>query len=108
MGSFLETALQDARYAIRAFRRNPFFALTAILTAALSIGGASAVFSATDRVLFRPLPYASADRLTSVGMMMPLDTNEFLFPNWYFQLRRNPGPFEEVSAFQAGTIDTNL
>jgi predicted permease len=104
----LETTLQDARYAIRGLVRNPVFSLTAILTAALGIGATSAVFSAVDRVLFRPLPYADEDRLVSAGMMAPLDTNEFLFAEPYFDLRRNPGPFEQVTAFQAGTIHTDL
>jgi len=104
----IESTLQDARYAIRGLVRNPVFSLTAILTAALGIGATSAVFSAVDRVLFRPLPYADEDSLVSAGMMAPLDTNEFLFAEPYFDLRRNPGPFQHVTAFQAGTIQTDL
>src|SRR5262245_62043771 len=108
MRPLLETTLQDIAYAVRVFKRNPLFALTAILTAALGIGGATAVFSAVDRVLFRPLPYVDSNRLVSFGMMTPLDTNEFVFPGWYFQVRRSLGPFEEVTAFQAGNIATDL
>ena len=104
----LETALRDARYAIRGLMRNPAFSLTAILAAALGIGATSAVFSAVDRILFRALPYAAEDRLVSAGMMAPLDTNEFLFAEPYFDLRRHPGPFQEVTAFQAGAIATDL
>ncbi len=108
MLSALETTRQDARYAMRGLLRNPAFSLTAILAGALGIGASSAVFSVVDRILFRALPYANEDRLVSVGMMAPLDTNEFLFADPYFSLRRNPGPFEQVTAFQAGTIDTDL
>jgi putative ABC transport system permease protein len=104
----LETAFADARYALRGLHRNPALSLTAIVTIALGIGATSAVFSAVDRVLFRPLPYPAEDRLVSAGMMTPLDTNEFLFADPYFDLRRNPGPFQEVTAFQAGTIDIDL
>jgi predicted permease len=104
----IESTLQDARYAIRGLVRNPVFSLTAILTAALGIGATSAVFSAVDRVLFRPLPYADEGSLVSAGMMAPLDTNEFLSAEPYFDLRRNPGPFQQVTAFQAGTIHTDL
>src|ERR1700722_12027459 len=100
-----ETILQDLRYAVRGLARNPVFSLTAILAAALGIGATSAVFSAVDRILFRPLPYLNENGLVSVGMMAPLDTNEFLFAEPYFDLRRNPGPFLEVTAFQAGTIE---
>ncbi len=108
MPAALETTLQDIRYAIRGLIRNPAFSLTAILAGALGIGASSAVFSAVDRILFRALPYASEDRLVSAGMMAPLDTNEFLFAEPYFALRRDPGPFEEVTAFQAGAIETDL
>ena len=104
----LETIWQDVRYATRGLRKNPAFSLTAILTAALAIGAASAVFSAVDRILFRALPYPDEDRLVSVGMMTPLDTNEFLFAEPYLALRRSPGPFQEVTAFQAGAIATDL
>lgn len=104
----LEILWQDVRYALRGLRRNPAFSLTAIAAAALGIGATSAVFSAVDRILFRALPYAHEDRLVSVGMMAPLDTNEFLLAEPYFDLRRNPGPLEQITAFQAGTIATDL
>jgi predicted permease len=100
--------LDDLRYALRAMRRNPGFTVTGVLAAALGIGAAAAVFSAVDRVLFRAMPYRDEARLASVGMMAPLDTNEFLFANGYFDLRRNPGPFEAVTAFQAGTAACDL
>ena len=104
----LEFFGQDVGYAIRGLVRNPGFALTAILVATLGIGAATAVFSAVDRILFRPLPYLDEDQLVSVGMMAPLDTNEFLFAESYFDLRSHPGPFQEVTAFQAGAIETDL
>ncbi len=104
----LDRFSQDLRYAVRGLLRNPVFSLTAILAAALGIGATTAVFSAVDRILFRPLPYLDESRLVSVGMMAPLDTNEFFLAENYFDLRRHPGPFQEVSAFQAGSIETDL
>jgi predicted permease len=108
MLSALETTLQDARYALRWLARNPVFSLTAILAGALGIGATSAVFSAVDRILFRALPYTAEDRLVSAGMLTPLDTNEFLFAEPYMDLRGNPGPFGSVTAFQAGSFETDL
>jgi len=108
MLSVLDSVWQDARYAIRGFTRNPAFSLTAILAGALGIGATSAVFSAVDRILFRALPYSGEDRLVSAGMMAPLDTNEFLFAEQYFALRRDPGPLQQVTAFQARAIATDL
>ena len=93
---------------MRGLRRNPGFSLTAVVAAAVAIGASTAVFSAIDRVLFRPLPYRDEARLVSTGMMAPLDSNEFLLADAYFDLRRNPGPFEAVTSFQAGAIACDL
>ena len=57
----LETAMADCRYAVRQVRRNPVFAVTAILTLTLCVGANTAVFSVADAVLFRPLPYDEPD-----------------------------------------------
>jgi putative ABC transport system permease protein len=56
----------DMRFALRALRRNPGFALTAILVLALAIGAATAVFSVVDQVLLADLPYPNANRLVRV------------------------------------------
>src|SRR3954468_11325363 len=55
--------MQDLRAAVRALARKPGFALLAIVTLALGIGGNAAIFSMIDRVLLRALPYPRADRL---------------------------------------------
>ena len=82
--------------------------MTAVLAAALGIGSTTAVFSAVDRILFRSLPFPDEDRLVSVGMMTPLDTNEFMFPDGYFDFRRNQTPFESITSFTAGVAGCDL
>lgn len=62
----LRSLLQDLRYAMRQIHRAPGFALTAVLTLALSAGLATAVFCVIDTVILRPLPYAQPDRIVSV------------------------------------------
>ena len=105
---FLESLIQDLRYGVRGFARNPMFTLTAVFAAALGIGASTAVFSAVDRILFRSLPYPGEDRLVSVGMMTPLDTNEFLFAGAYLDWRRQQTPFESITSFTAGVADCDL
>ncbi|MDE3166882.1 MAG: ABC transporter permease, partial [Acidobacteriota bacterium] len=104
----IEGLLGDVRYGMRGLRRRPGFALAAILAAALGIGASTAVFSAVDRILFRPLPYRDEARLVSVGIMAPLDSSEFLLAEGYFDLRRHPGPLAEVTSFQAGNFACDL
>src|ERR1035437_5909105 len=108
MPAWIEHTFQDLRYALRGLRCNPGFTLTAVLAAAIAIGASTAIFSAVDRILVRPLPYRDEARLVSAGMMTPLDSNEFLLADAYFDLRRNPGPFAAVTSFQAGAIECDL
>jgi hypothetical protein len=85
---FLETVVQDVRYAMRGFYRNPIFTITTVATLMLAIGATTAVFSVVDRILFRPLPYANADRLVSVGMVHSLET-EFML-GYFYSEKENP------------------
>jgi putative ABC transport system permease protein len=68
---FIESLLQDARFAIRQLRRAPSFAFTAILTLAIGIGGTTAIFSVLDIVALRPLSYPDPDRLVVLEESLP-------------------------------------
>jgi predicted permease len=63
----METVVQDLRFALRQLRKDPGFALTAILILALGIGASVAIFAFVDAALVKPLPYADPTRLVAVN-----------------------------------------
>src|SRR5262249_39246870 len=67
----VETTVANLKSAIRFIRRSPSFSIAVILTLALGIGANSAVFSAIDAILLRPLPFPDADRLMSLTQHHP-------------------------------------
>jgi len=55
--------MHGVRYAIRSLSRSPGFTIATVLTLAIGIGAATAIYSVVDTILFRPLPFPGGDRL---------------------------------------------
>lgn len=62
---------REWRYALRSLRRSPNFTVAAILTLAIGIGCASAIYSIVHTILLQPLPYPDGDRLVRLTEWMP-------------------------------------
>lgn len=63
---WLESTLQDLRYALRRLRHEPAFTLAAVLTLGLVIGANGTIFSVLEAILLRPLPFADPERVVMV------------------------------------------
>jgi predicted permease len=77
--------LSDLLFAGRAIRKSPVFALTAAITIALGVGASTAIFSVTNAVLLRPLPYKNPDQLVIIPTdMRNRGVKDFPFSNANF------------------------
>ena len=63
---WLDDLLRDVRFALRSLIHNPGFALVAIASLALATGATTAIFSAVNGVLLRPLPFENPDQLVQI------------------------------------------
>jgi putative ABC transport system permease protein len=100
--------IKDIRYAMRTLLKRPGLTVVALITLALGIGVNTAIFSAVDSVLLRPLPFKDPERLTAVWEHTPhlgIARNEFAPAN-YFDLRNQNQVFEGVGAF--GDLSVNM
>ena len=64
--------MRDIRYATRSLARSRGFSVAAILTLAIGIGAATAIYSVVDTILLRPLPFPGGDRLVQLQEWAPM------------------------------------
>jgi predicted permease len=93
-GPMLKSWITDARYAARRLRARPAYALLAVLTLALGVGGTAAVYGIARGLLFEPLPYANEEEVGVFWMPFDWTEEEFLF------LRGKIPGFREVVTYR--------
>ena len=94
---------RDLILAARTLRKSPVFTATTVLTLALGIGASTAIFSVTNTVLLRPIPYRDPGRLVFATVdLKQRSVRDFPVSNAdFFDLRSSANGFEDVAA--AGT-----
>lgn len=96
--------LQDLRYSIRAIRRSPGFAATAVLAIALAVAANAAVFAVAYGVLLKPLPYADSHRLVRIwesNLTQGIGRGE-VSPTSIVEWRQRSRTLEHIAAYRAG------
>ena len=68
---WLETTLQDIRYALRGMRQHPGFTAAAVVSLALGIGANTAIFTLLDQVLLRNVPVRHPEQLVQLKQEYP-------------------------------------
>ena len=63
--------MREIRYAMRSLLRTPAFTIATVLTLAIGIGAATAIYSVVDAILFSPLPFPGGDRLVQLVEWAP-------------------------------------
>src|SRR4029078_1916817 len=92
----VHTLTRDLRYSLRLLAREPGFAILAVLTLALGIGAATAIFTVLPSVVLWPLRYKDPGRLV-VALHGP-DASSPVSPADYADYRRDARSFGGLSA----------
>jgi putative ABC transport system permease protein len=98
----MESLLSDVRYAARNLFRRPGFTIIAVITLALGIGANTAIFSAINALLLKPLPFPELDRVVAVWDKLPsrgLQRNEVTVAN-YLDWQSQTQSFEQLALYR--------
>ena len=94
-----ESIPRNLRLAARTLAKTPVFTATVVLTLALGIGANSAVFSAIDAILLRPLPFPEANQLVDIVQNTPKSPEVFIAPVRLEDWNRLNSTFQSISGY---------
>ena len=106
-GSVMRSFLSDSRYALRVFVRQPGPTLLAIATLAVAISGNTAIFSAIDALVLRPLPYRDPSALVMVTEKRPAEgvLDNVASPADFLDWARLNSSFASIAAITTTSAD---
>ncbi|HKW00476.1 MAG TPA: ABC transporter permease [Vicinamibacterales bacterium] len=103
--SFMDRWLAELRYSLRVLARTPGFTFVAVLTLALGIGAATAVYAVADGAILRPFPYPDMDRIMLLGEVgphgQPMSVSWPDFQDWQAQNEA----FAEIGLYRNQTVN---
>ena len=103
----IELLVRDCSFAARSLRKHAGFTIAVVLTLALAIGANTAIFSAVEAVLIRPLPVPNLDRVVTVGKFLTEDRSHTgLQAAEVFDLEKRHDIFDAVAGYR--NINVNL
>ena len=99
--------MQDTRFALRSFAKNPGFTLAAVLSVAIGIGANTPIFSVANALLFRPLPYDNPDQLVILWNRSPgLNISQDWFSTaQYLDIKTSHHGFEQLAIAIGGNYN---
>lgn len=101
----MQTLMQDIRFGVRMLIKNPLVTFVAVVTLALGIGANTAIFSAVNGLLLRPLPVPNADRLTVIaGQVKGIDVGSPLSYLEYRDLREQTQGFSDILGYDLNGV----
>ena len=96
----------DVRFAWRSLRKHPGFAAVALVTLAIGIGSATAIFSVLNAVILRPLPYSEPDRLVIIRDSFIPKLPEFsVSPGRFLEWQTRTRAFDGLAATETATVN---
>jgi putative ABC transport system permease protein len=95
----LGTLKQNLNFSVRTLAKNPGFTVTAVLTLALGIGAATAIFSVVYATLFEPLPYPKSEQLMMVWSRYGSGEKNVVSPGDFLDWKTRSKSFREMQAF---------
>lgn len=95
--------MNDLKFAVRQFLRNPGFTSVAVLTLALGIGAGTAIFSIVHAAMLRPLPFRDPGQLVWIEEVSPQDRHE-PWGGHYLAWKARSQTLQDVGAYDGASM----